>query len=83
MNPAMRDAAARALHVIEPDGTVHTASKAVLHVYEHLGWRVSTAVLGTPPLSWGVEGAYRVFANNRRFFARWIFWEAHPDVEDL
>lgn len=69
--------------MIEPDGTQHRGSKGVLHVFHGLGWRVSATVAGMPPFGWVTEGCYRVFAANRRFFARFVFWPAHPDVKDF
>lgn len=82
MTDKVRAAAAKALHVIEPDGTIHTGSHAVLQVYRGLGWRITAAVLWHPPMNWPVELGYRCFAGNRRFFARFVFWKPHPDVEN-
>ncbi len=73
MTPRLRRACARAVHVITPEGRVLRAGRAALCALEQAGWRRTTAVLSTPPLIWAVEIGYRLVANNRPFFGRFLF----------
>ena len=73
MDDALRQACARAIHVIRTDGAVLRAGRAALAVLAGLGFRRTAAILRLPPLVWGVELGYRVVARNRRFFARFLF----------
>ena len=72
-----------ALHAIEPNGAMHVGERAVLHVFEGIGWTVTAAVGGAFPFHPFVALGYRVFAANRTFFAKFVFWKAHPDVKDF
>jgi hypothetical protein len=38
-----------------------------------LGWPRTAAILSLPPLVWVVEIGYRVVADHRPFFGRWLF----------
>ena len=73
MTPRLRRACARAVHVVTPDGRVLRAGRAALCVLEQVGWRRTAAVLSNPPLIWAVEIGYRVVANNRSWFGRFLF----------
>ena len=75
MTPRLRQACARAVHVITPDGRVLRAGRAALCVLEQVGWRRTAAVLSQPPLIWAVEIGYRLVADNRPFFGRFLFRE--------
>ena len=48
------------------------AGLAILSILEGLGWWWMRP-LRWPPMIWFVEAAYRVVANNRKFFSRYMF----------
>ncbi len=73
MTPEMRQACARAVHVVTGDGRVLRAGRASLHVLGRIGWGRLARVLALPPLVWGVELGYRLVASNREFFSRYLF----------
>lgn len=73
MTPALRQACARAVHVITTDGKVLRAGRACLFVFAGLDWRRTAFVLGLPPFIWLVELGYAIVARNRPFFSRFLF----------
>jgi len=72
MTPALFMACQRAVHVVQHDGTILKAGKAVLFIMEHTGLGVPARILAHPPFLWFVEFAYGVVARNRSFFGRFI-----------
>jgi predicted DCC family thiol-disulfide oxidoreductase YuxK len=73
MTPALREACARAIHVIRADGDTLRAGRAALFILRGVGWRWTARILSVPPLVWFVELGYWVIARNRRFFSRFLF----------
>ena len=73
MTPELARACGRAIHLIAPDGRVSRAGRAAVEVLALLGWRRTASLLARPPLIWLVEIGYRVVADNRPFFARFLF----------
>lgn len=73
VTPELREACARAMHVIRADGEVVAGGRAVLFVYRTLGYRGWPVLLSLPPFVWGTEAAYQVVARNRRVFGGWFF----------
>ena len=73
MTDALARACAHAVHLVEPDGRVLRAGRAVLRVLEQLGWGPLARLLQTPPFIWAVELAYMIVARNRLVFSRWFF----------
>jgi predicted DCC family thiol-disulfide oxidoreductase YuxK len=73
MSPELREACARAFHVVRADGQVLRAGRAALYVLARLGHPVWARVLALPPLVWGVELGYWLLARNRRLFSRVLF----------
>ena len=61
------------MHVIQPDGQMLRAGRAVLCLLGLIGYRGLVWPLRLPPLIWLVELAYQVVARNRPFFARFLF----------
>ena len=61
------------MYVITPEGRMLGAGRASLCVISVLGWRRTAAILSRPPLIWAVEIGYRVVADNRSFFSRFLF----------
>jgi predicted DCC family thiol-disulfide oxidoreductase YuxK len=70
MTPALRAAAAQAVHVVTSDGRVLRAGRACLHILDRLGWSRLVRVLRVPPLVWAVEVGYALVAGNRRTMSR-------------
>lgn len=77
MTEEMRARCERALHVLTADGQWLDSERALVFVYEQLGYGPLVAPLRVPPLSWAAALGYRVVARNRRFFARFTF--RHPE----
>lgn len=73
MNPALFEACKRAVHVITQDGQILPAGRACLFILGKLGWRFSAGFLALPPFVWLVEIAYRIVAEKRYFFSRFMF----------
>lgn len=67
MNDALREACARALHVVTSEGRTLRAGRASLFVLERTtpGWRRFARTFRYPPLRWGVELGYWIVARNR------------------
>ncbi len=73
LTPERRAACRRAVHVLTRDGQWMRAGRACLFVLGALGHRRLARLLELPPLVWAVELGYRLVANHRRFFARFLF----------
>lgn len=69
MTPELFEACHHAVHVLTSDGRVLRAGRAVLYLFEFLGWRRLAWFLALPPMLAVVELGYRFVANNRRIFA--------------
>ena len=80
MTPQLQRACRRAVHVVLPDGKVLRAGRAALYLLGAIGWpSVLVTLLGLPPLVWMVEIGYRIVADNRPFFGRFLLVNEHPD----
>ena len=56
------DAAMRRFHVRDAQGRLFSGGAAFARLWRALpGWRVPGWLLTWPPLSWGLQGAYRAF----------------------
>lgn len=73
MTDAMRDACARAIHVIKSDGTILRAGRATMFILEQLGWGWFARFLCYRPMIWFVELGYWIVARNRKLFSRFMF----------
>lgn len=73
MTPALRAACERAIHILKEDGSVLRAGRACLFVLEELGWGWIARILALPPFIWAVELVYRLVADHRMFFSRFLF----------
>lgn len=73
MTPELRAACEAALHVLTADGEVLRGERALLFVYEELGYGALTAPFHLPPMSWAAAWGYALVARNRRWFARVLF----------
>ena len=73
MTESLRRACADALHVIDGEGGVLRAGRALLFILGALGYPRTARVLGSVPLVWGVELVYRAVAHNRQRISRFVF----------
>jgi predicted DCC family thiol-disulfide oxidoreductase YuxK len=73
MKPELYAACARAVHVVTSNGRTLRAGRAVLFILEQIGWRPLARFLALPPMIWGVELGYKIVAEHRPFFARFLF----------
>jgi predicted DCC family thiol-disulfide oxidoreductase YuxK len=73
MTPALREASARAVHVITTDGRILRAGRATLFVLREVGWPRTARLLSLPPFVWGVELAYHLVARNRHWASKILF----------
>ncbi|MGO9831857.1 MAG: thiol-disulfide oxidoreductase DCC family protein [Myxococcaceae bacterium] len=76
MTAELREACARAAHVVTPDGQVLRAGRAVLYVLGRLGHPQLARLLSLPPLVWGVGLGYWLVARHRQLFSRVLFRRA-------
>ena len=76
MTAELREACARAVHVVTPDGRVLRGGRAVLYVLGRLGHPRLAGLLSVPPLVWGVGLGYWLVARNRQLFSRLLFRRA-------
>jgi predicted DCC family thiol-disulfide oxidoreductase YuxK len=79
MTPRLRRACARAVHVVTPEGRVLRAGRAVLYLVGVSGWPEVVWLLGLPPLIWLIEIAYRIVAENRPLFGRFLLRDEPVD----
>ena len=74
MTPTLRAQARRAIQVITADGQQLSAGRAILFVLEQIEWHPNAVRLAAQrPFIWLVELGYRIVANNRPFFGRFLF----------
>ena len=73
MTPELRQACARAVHLVTPEGRMLRAGRACLWVLERIGYPVLARVLALPPLVWIVEVGYWLVARNRWLASRVLF----------
>lgn len=79
MTPRLYRACRRAVHVVTPEGRVLRAGRAALYLIAASGWPLPARILSLPPLIWLVEIAYRIVAENRPFFGRFLLTNEQPD----
>jgi predicted DCC family thiol-disulfide oxidoreductase YuxK len=73
MTPRLRRACSQAVHIIKTDGHVLRGARAVLFFWEAGGGGSLARLISRSPLLWLIEAGYRVVANNRPFFAKFLF----------
>ena len=77
MTPQLYRECERALHVIKANGEVLKAGRASMFILETIGYpRWLVRPLTWPPLIWFTELGYRVVANNRTFFSKFMFTDS-------
>ncbi len=73
MTPELERACERAVHVVTQNADTLVAGRATVFILGELGWRRTARLLRAPPFIWFVELAYRLVANHRPFFNRFLF----------
>lgn len=74
MTPALFEACKRAVHVVTANGEIIKAGRASMFVLEQIGYpRWLVRPLTWPPLVWFTELGYRIVAENRPFFGKFLF----------
>ena len=74
MTPELYEACRRAVHVIAYDGTILSGARAVLFVLVEIEqWAWPARLMSHRPLINLAEIGYRVVANNRDLFGRFMF----------
>ena len=82
MTPELYAACQQAVHVITATGPVIRAGRAALFVLEEIGYpRWLVRPFSWPPLVWLTAEAYRVVANHRPFFGKFLFTGEIVDEE--
>jgi predicted DCC family thiol-disulfide oxidoreductase YuxK len=82
MTPDLHVACERAVHVVTVDGKVLRAGRACLFILQRVGWGWIARLLALPPFVWLVEIAYRIVADHRPFFAKFLFTHEHDSTPD-
>jgi len=73
MTDQLRERAKRAVQIIEPDGTVIEAGRAVAFVLGAIGKKRIARLMMWGPFRPLTEWGYRRVANNRDFFSKFMF----------
>ena len=74
MTPQLYEACRQAAHVITAEGHIIKAGRASLFILEEIGYpRWLVRPFTWPPLVWLTEFGYRIVAENRPFFGRFLF----------
>ena len=76
MTPQLRCECDQAMHVIKANGEVLKAGRASMFILETVGyprWLVRPFIW--PPLAWFTELGYRLVADHRQFFSKFMFTE--------
>jgi predicted DCC family thiol-disulfide oxidoreductase YuxK len=79
MTPSLRRRAQRAVQVVTQNGDQLEAGRAVLYVFERIGYRRLASFLSRPPWIWLVEAGYRVVADHRPFWGKFLFRKSGPN----
>lgn len=82
MNPALYAACEHAVHVVTAEGKVLRAGRASLFILQRIGWGWIARLLMLPPFIWFVELGYRIVADHRMFFSKWMFTREYDDPKD-
>lgn len=70
MDPVLRQACKKALHVLTIDGKKLRGARATLFVLENTGWGGAARFLQFPPLIWLGEAFYYLIAWNRKWLGK-------------
>lgn len=73
MTEELRERCKRALYVSTANGTILGGAKAVLFIKSKTGWGWFAKLLSYPPFIWVIHVLYRIVANNRHVFSKWLY----------
>ncbi len=73
MTAELRQACAKAIHVVTTEGRTYRAGRAAMFILANTGWGWFARMLSWPPFVWFVELGYFIVARNRRFFGKFLF----------
>ena len=74
MTDELYEACGQAIHVITTGGRILKAGRASMFVLEEVGYpRWLVRPLTWPPFVWFTELGYRLVADNRNFFSKFMF----------
>jgi predicted DCC family thiol-disulfide oxidoreductase YuxK len=73
MTDELRKRCERALHVSTANGTILGGANAVLFIKSKTGWGWFASLLRLPPIIWIAELLYKLVANNRYIFSKWLY----------
>ena len=74
MTPQLYAACQKAVHVLTNTGQILQAGRASLFVLEEIGYsRWLVRPITWPPLAWFTEWGYRLVAQHRPFFSKFLF----------
>ena len=81
MTPSLYAACEQAVHVITADGQVIKAGRAATFILEEIGYpRWLVQPFTWPRLVWFTEMGYRIVADNRPFFSKFMFTYESDDT---
>ena len=73
MTPELALACEKAIYIVHSDGSMTRAGRAILHLFETIGYRRTARLFGYIPFVWGVELGYWLVARNRYLASRLFF----------
>ena len=73
MTPRLALECERAIYIVHSDGSMTRAGRAILYLFETIGYRRMARFLGFAPFVWGVELGYWLVARNRYLASRLFF----------
>ncbi len=73
MTPRLYHACAQSVHLITSRGHILRGARAVLFFLELTGWGMVARLIARSPLIWLIECGYRIVANHRVFFSKFLF----------
>ena len=79
MTPELAMACRKAIYVVHPDGRKTRAGRAILYLFEAIGYRQMARLLARVPFVWGVEVGYWLIARNRYLASRLLFTRDESD----
>ena len=73
MTPELEIECHKAIYIVHPDGSMTRAGRAILYLFETIGYGRLARFLGHAPFVWGVEFGYWLVARNRYVASRIFF----------
>ena len=73
MTPELALECQKAIYIVQSDGRMTRAGRAILYLFATIGYRRMARLLGYVPFVWGVEVVYWLIARNRYVASRLFF----------